>query len=514
MIFQRKGMMPMKRIIPGKGMQQKGKRKPMAEMKIMTRIRFMLGVTAKMILLILILWLPGCAGIGSPQPAPQKNGSDGLPVLKIVADSEQAVEAIRMEEKEIEKRFHVRLAYYYPERLNDNLEEFLFSSSEPYDIYILFPAKLPAYVERQMIIPLDRYTADDPSLQDVLPIYRALYMHYGGHDYGMVYDGDAHLLFYRKDLFEKYGDEYLKKFGKKLAPPKSWAEFDQIAQFLTRDLDGDGKDDLYGTAIFGGDAKRYIWFLERYLSKGGAYFDEQMHPLISGPLGQQALEELVALQDKRVTPPHAMYDWLDLNHVFLNGKVAMVIQWSDTYRFTFDQQTWNSQVEGKVGFTQVPSDLEGAPRGGVWIGRIMAISSASAQPDKAWEVIRYLTSPQVSKRAVNSLNTVNDPYRSSHFIPEGKGPFPSEEENRSFLNALQESLQHPNADLMIPGGWEYMQVLDKRIGQALIREISVKEALEQTSAEWERITDRYGRTHQAEHYLQWKRALEAVKGGR
>ena len=29
-------------------------------------------------------------------------------------------------------------------------------------------------------------------------------MRFKGHDYGLVYDGDTHLLFYRKDIFEKY----------------------------------------------------------------------------------------------------------------------------------------------------------------------------------------------------------------------------------------------------------------------------------------------------------------------
>lgn len=473
----------------------------------------MLKISAKMIsiLLVFLLLIPGCGGSFAPV-TDQPSQDETYPVLKIVADSEQAIQAIRMEEKNIEERFHVRLSYYFPERLNDNLEDFLFASNDTYDIYILFPAKLPEYVERKMIIPLDRYTEAEASLQDVIPIYRRLYMHYDGHDYGMVYDGDAHLLFYRKDLFEKYNEEYRQKFGKDLKPPQTWEEYDRIAEFLTRDLNGDGQTDLYGTAIFGGDAKRYIWFLERYLSMGGEYFDDSMHPQIQGPLGQKALQDLIALQDKGATPPHAMYDWIDLNHVFLNGKVAMVVQWSDTYRFTFDQKIWQSQVEGKVDFTQVPGDKAGAPRGGVWIGRIMAISSDSTQPDKAWEVINYITSPEVSKRAVVSLQTVNDPYRLCHLVPEGKGPFPSEAENRKFLSALKESLANPNADLMIPGGWEYMQALDKNIGLAFIHEISAQEALERTAAEWEKITDRYGREDQAKHYLQWKEQLEAMRG--
>ena len=36
---------------------------------------------------------------------------------------------------------------------------------------------------------------------------------------------------------------------------------------------------------------------------------------------------------------HSMYDWIDLNHAFPSwADVAMVVQWSDTSRFSFDQE--------------------------------------------------------------------------------------------------------------------------------------------------------------------------------
>ncbi|WP_039945433.1 extracellular solute-binding protein, partial [Thermicanus aegyptius] len=157
-------------------------------------------------LIILIGSLVGCRA-NPNAPVPTEENRSSLITLKVVADSEQAIEAFRMEEKAIREKFHIRFQYFYPDRLSDHLEDFLFASKDTYDLYILFPAKLPEYVEREMLLPLDSYTSDDPSIQEIIPIYRNLYMHYGGHDYGVVYDGDAHLLFYRKDLFEKYGAE-------------------------------------------------------------------------------------------------------------------------------------------------------------------------------------------------------------------------------------------------------------------------------------------------------------------
>ena len=93
-----------------------------------------------------------------------------------------------------------------------------------------------------------------------------------------------------------------------------------------------------------------------------------------------------------------MYDWIDLNHSFLQGQLAMVVQWSDTSRFSFDQKKWNSQIENQVGWTQVPAADPKNPRGGVWIGRVLGISQKSNNPEKSWEVISYITSKTVSKK--------------------------------------------------------------------------------------------------------------------
>ena len=62
---------------------------------------------------------------------------------------------------------------------------------------MIFPAKIPDYVERDMLLPLDSYLEQQKDMRHPA-VYRNLYMKFNGHDYGMVYDGDTHLLFYRK----------------------------------------------------------------------------------------------------------------------------------------------------------------------------------------------------------------------------------------------------------------------------------------------------------------------------
>lgn len=433
-----------------------------------------------------------------------------LTTLKVIADSEDALAAFKMEEENIKNKFGVKLEYYFPNRLNDNLEDFLFASEETFDIYILFPGKIPQYVEREMLLPLDSYIEADPSYDEIIPIYRKMYMEYNDHEYGVVYDGDTHFLFYRRDLFEKYNDEYKKKYGRPLLPPTTWEEYDQIAKFLTRDEDSDGKIEIYGTATFTGDAKRYVWFAERFLSMGGNYFDKDMNPQINNSLGKKALQDWINLQQSGATPPNAMYDWIDLNNVFLQGEVAMVVQWSDTSRFSFDEGKWDSKVAGKVDWTVVPGDDPNSPRGGVWIGRVLGISSQTKNQEAAWQVVQHLTSKEVSSKLVTSLQTINDPFRKSHFELKGKGAFPNEEIQENTLKVLDESLKHTTSDLMIPGGWEYMQILDKNIGLALINKVTPEVALNNTAKEWDELTETYGREEQKVLYQEWLRKLEEV----
>ena len=103
--------------------------------------------------LLLIVLLTGCNSdsVGKKENTSKK--TDNKPVISIIADSEQSLALFKKEEKNIEKKFGVHLEYHYPDRLNDNLEDFLFASKQTYDIYMLFPAKISQYVERDLLLP-------------------------------------------------------------------------------------------------------------------------------------------------------------------------------------------------------------------------------------------------------------------------------------------------------------------------------------------------------------------------
>ena len=59
-------------------------------------------------------------------------------------------------------------------------------------------------------------------------------MSFDGKTYGIAYDGNAHNLFYRRDLFENadYKKKFADQYGYELAPPDNWEQFHDVAKFF------------------------------------------------------------------------------------------------------------------------------------------------------------------------------------------------------------------------------------------------------------------------------------------
>jgi len=79
------------------------------------------------------------------------------------------------------------------------------------------------------------------------------------------------LLYYRKDLFENPEEKaaFQKKYNRELAPPTTWKEWLQTAEFFTRKqgdtLAGQKLDHpFYGAGEYGAPGFSYGWFLARF----------------------------------------------------------------------------------------------------------------------------------------------------------------------------------------------------------------------------------------------------------
>ena len=106
-----------------------------------------------------------------------------------------------------------------------------------------------------------------PSAKDYLdwlmPAYGEFYTKWNGKTYGVMLDGDIHVLHYRKSRFADpdLQKKYSARFQRDLLVPKTWQEFVDCTQFFTEELSSQG---IYGTSMVVRSARRRLGRLDEH----------------------------------------------------------------------------------------------------------------------------------------------------------------------------------------------------------------------------------------------------------
>jgi len=152
-----------------------------------------------------------------------------------------------------------------------------------YDIIIFPAAYLADFASNEFLAPLDTFIAADTRIDwlDILPVYREKISTYAGTTYAITMDGDSHMFYYRRDAIEnpEHQAKFKAEYGYDLAPPKTWAEVRDVAEFFNGwDWDGDGREE-YGVVEGMRKGAQGFWtFFSRwqpippYLDRLRAYF--------------------------------------------------------------------------------------------------------------------------------------------------------------------------------------------------------------------------------------------------
>ncbi len=210
--------------------------------------------------------------------------------------------------------------------------------------------------------------------------------------------GDALGWTYRKDWFAKpeLQQAFKAKYNRDLAPPKTWDELKQVAEFFQgREVDG---KKVYGAAIFtergsegitmGATAALYPYGFE-YQNPKKPY---DMEGFVNSPDSVKGLEAYKALF-KCCTPPGYtdayMQEGLD---AFKSGQVAMMMNW-----FAFFPGLYKDEKVGgdRIGFFVNPkAKIAASPLGGQGI----SVVSYSANKDAALQYIKWFAQDDVQAK--------------------------------------------------------------------------------------------------------------------
>jgi multiple sugar transport system substrate-binding protein len=380
----------------------------------------------------------------------------------------------------------------------------LTARSSAYDLLVFPPYFLGDFVALGFLRDLDQYKGlVDPQLDDYLPVYRDPVIKRDGKLYALMYDGDNLQVIFRSDLFNDPTEQknFKAKYGWDLAPPKTWDQFMQIAEFFTR------PPNLYGTAFYAQRGFCYAWFINIFAGMGGRWFTDDMKPGINSEAGVKALEMLV--KQKQYSPPNILQiGYPELNDAFLNGSTAMVVQWNDLPLKVGDPKM--SKVVGKGGVAPIPV------RTYMPYSRVMAVSAFSKNPEDAYRVAAHMQLPEIDVTYVYDSNCGQDPYRASSLKWEAAtknhegGPALDPDLAKAYVETIKEGLKDGYPELSIPGAPRYLDILDLYVSQALAGTLPAKAALDAAASEWNNITQAEDPDNQKAAYAAWVKSFKDV----
>jgi multiple sugar transport system substrate-binding protein len=372
------------------------------------------------------------------------------------------------------------------------------SGKSPWDLIMFGGTFMPDYGRH--FEPLENWIAKlklDFAMDDIPDIYKKLFLKYNGKIVGMPYDGDVHMMFWNKTAFERPDNKkkFKAKYGYDLAPPQTFKQWDDMAEFF-HGWGWDGTDaKLFGAgASYKGNLYSYYWWRARFFAYGGQYFDADMKPLINTAAGVRALEEMVKTMP--YYPPGVMlFESEEPKTMLVKGEVPMLYSWTSTGKRVGNPA--ESVITGKAGFGVVPgAEVDGKIRHFpiLTAGRGMAVSIYSQKKEATMKVLEFISNPDQSLKIVMDPKTIMDPWRVSHFrSPKFHKAFPGADE---YLAAIEKTFPQAVPDPILPGANEYMRKLSFEITEALAKRKSPKDALDAAAAEWDKLTDRRGRNKQ------------------
>ncbi|MDT0163947.1 sugar ABC transporter substrate-binding protein [Actinotalea sp. AC32] len=266
--------------------------------------------------------------------------------------------------------------------LYDRLSSELSSGNVSFDVAALDAIWLRAFADG--VESLDDLMTDDVQAD----LYPALVeeAQVDGRFVGMPVWTNAEVLFYRTDLLEDPAEQqaFEAEYGYPLAAPTTWEEYRDVARFFTRDTDGDGATDLYGTDVKG--AVETEW-LATVLQAGaeGTVLDGEGNVIIDDAAHKEALDFYVAplLEDQAAPAGAAQVDWAEAQNLFYQGQTAMMRFWAHA----FPQTPEDSPVFGDVGVVPMPAGPEGvAGVPGAWY---LSVPTATEKTEAAMDFVRF-----------------------------------------------------------------------------------------------------------------------------
>ncbi len=347
------------------------------------------------------------------------------------------------------------------------------SERPQFDVFIVYYRDLPFLVEQRAFADLTDYIATNRQsidTEDFIADHYDAYTLYRGRRWALPFDGDTHVLFYRKSLLGKHG----------LAPPETWDDYLQVSKTIT---EAEKQHGIYGSAIMLTPVSilTISSFMNRLVAHGGDLLSADNVPMLNTPEAHMALAGLV--EQARYALPTPLETDFDVSRLaFLTGRVAMVEQWTDIGVMAEDAR--QSSIRGDWGAVHIPTGSGPKARRAAAMnaGFSLAVAKNARDPELARAFVHFATRRDILLRLNLIPNSGCDPVRLSTLHAQEYKDF-APDVSRAKMVSLEQLVSWPR----LPEAPELMDELTNYVRRAVAGTLSPEQALAQAQARWEEI---------------------------
>jgi ABC-type glycerol-3-phosphate transport system substrate-binding protein len=310
--------------------------------------------------------------------------------IKVLMLDSPAYRAIRDLTPDFEKKFGIKAEYTAMDysKLSALMESV--ESRSKFDVFLVDIPWIPDLVQSGALLELSEFSSEVEEIsKSFIPGVLSAYSEFDGGIYALPFMFGTQLLYYRKDLFEdgSLKLKYNEKYGYELKVPKTWAEFNQAAEFFTKSFNPESPV-KFGTTLGGRETSGAVCeFLPRLWAYDGFFFSREGRVNPDRTAFIKALK--VYKESYKYTDPGSPDFWWDeqLNE-FRAGDAAMMIMFIAHASGLAD--TAGTKIAGKIGYDIIPG---GCPLLGGWS---IGINSSSSRPEESFSFISWAASKELA----------------------------------------------------------------------------------------------------------------------
>lgn len=267
------------------------------------------------------------------------------------------------------------------ETMFDKMTRSFTDDEPPYDLVCADEILLRHYASMDRVQLLDDFIARDGYEIDAVTTATKAAITWNGGTIGLPCVNVTNMLLYRRDLFDRQG----------LSVPNTFAEVGEIGVALQDAVRAEGKSEFFGFATRGAAGGGHaVWTISGFMrSHGARWFDESGRPAVQTDQHRQALATYVDLLHRTAPPNQPDISFVELMRDYRAGRVGMIIEVGMEYANLFQD---DPDLAERSGVALIPAGPAG--RFPNLYCPPYAIPARSQVKDEAWEVAKFLCSPE------------------------------------------------------------------------------------------------------------------------